>query len=82
MKAQHSTMVGAAKAAVNSLAKKGPIVVMGYSANYALFVHEMGQTYPGVNWSRPGSGGKWLEAAFKSNRNKIIETVKKNAIIK
>jgi hypothetical protein len=82
MQAQHSTMVGAAKATVGALAKKGPIVIMGYSANYALFVHEMELAHPGVEWKREGSGGKWLEAAFKRNRNKIIDTVKKNATVK
>ena len=84
MKAQHSVMVGAAKATVGALAKKGPIVIMGYSANYALFVHEMGVNHPGVNWTArtPEAGGKWLEAAFKRNRNKIIDTIKKNATVK
>jgi len=82
MKAQHSMMVGAAKSAVTALAKRGPIVIMGYSANYALFVHEMEGTHPDVTWSRPGSGGKWLEAAFKRNRNRIIDTIKENATIK
>jgi len=82
MRAQHTAIVGGAKAAVNALAKRGPIVMMGYSANYALFVHEMEGTHPDVNWSRPGSGGKWLEAAFKKNRNKIIDTIKKNATVK
>jgi hypothetical protein len=84
MRAQHSAIVGGAKAAVNALAKRGPIVIMGYSANYALFVHEMGEKFPGVNWSprTPQAGGKWLEAAFKKNRNKIIDTIKKNATVK
>jgi hypothetical protein len=82
MKAEYSSVIGAAKSTVTALAKRGPIVIMGYSANYALFVHEMEGTHPDVIWSRPGSGGKWLEAAFKRNRNKIIDVIKENATIK
>ena len=41
----------------------------GYSAIYALFVHEM---IGPINWSRPNSGAKWFEYAIKRNRDRII----------
>jgi hypothetical protein len=45
--------------------------VFGFSANYAYFVHE--NLDPGVQWNRPGSGPKFLEAALKRNFKKILK---------
>lgn len=54
------------------------------SVNYALYVHEM--TSPPysheINWSRPGSGPKFFEAAIARNINSIIFIVKTNVEIK
>lgn len=57
---------------------KGKFVMMGYSANYALFVHEM----MGSIFQRPGSGPKWLESAIKRNSGKIVQIIKDNVTIK
>jgi hypothetical protein len=55
-------------------------VFFGFSANYAIFVHEMiGGT---IKWKRPGSGPKFLEAAVKRNVKNILEIVRKNVILK
>ena len=51
-----------------------PIVIMGFSANYAAFVHEM----VGANFTEPGSGAKWFEAALKRNHNKLLDIVKEH----
>lgn len=69
-------------------ATKGKFLMMGYSANYALFVHEM----VGANFNpekrkgkairREGAGAKWFEEAFKRNSGKIIQIIKDNAQIK
>jgi hypothetical protein len=59
----------------------GPFLIMGYSANYALWVHEM----IGVkeeNWSRKGSNAKWFEAALKKQRDNIVKIIRDNAKIK
>lgn len=48
-------------------------LMMGFSANYALWVHEM-YDRP-VNWTIPGSGPKFLEAAVNRNRDKILQIV-------
>jgi hypothetical protein len=67
---------------------------MGFSANYAFYVHEMmepgkaGWRYgpgPGKKrWyePRPGAGPKFFEAAMKRNTDKILEIIRKNAEIK
>ena len=57
-----------------------PIVIMGFSANYAVFVHEMVEG--AINWSRPGSGAKFLEAALKNNEKLILQTIRDNVYIK
>lgn len=69
---------------------KDPMVEAGWSdtqvdkgdgkevEQYAAYVHEMtSPPYGKVNWSRPGSGPKFLEASLKRNAskaNKIIAT--------
>ena len=58
---------------------KGKFLIMGYSANYALWVHEM---IGAKEWSRTGSGPKWFETAFKRNSAKILQIIKDNAQIK
>jgi hypothetical protein len=55
-------------------------VFFGFSANYAIFVHEMvGST---IKWKRDGSGPKFLETHVKSNIKNILEIVRKNVILK
>jgi hypothetical protein len=60
--------------------KDKQILIMGYSANYGGYVHEM----IGVNFQRqnPPAGPKWLEAHIKGNIGKIVQIVKENSQIK
>jgi hypothetical protein len=58
--------------------KDKQFLIMGYSANYGGFVHEM----IGANFKRPGAGPKWLESHIKSNTSKIVQIVKENSQIK
>jgi hypothetical protein len=51
----------------------------GFSANYAMYVHERVEGAPwgdgvvgDINWNEPGSGPKFLEAAIKRNIDKIL----------
>ena len=55
------------------------VVVFGYSANYALYVHEM---LGAINWSRPNSGAKWFEYAIKRNVDRILAIIAGNVKIK
>lgn len=62
-----------------------PVVIFGFSANYAFFVHEMvGATKTGeaINWGRPGSGPKFLESSLKRNKNTILKRIQNKATIK
>jgi hypothetical protein len=43
----------------------------GFSANYAIYVHE--RIDPTINWNVPGSGPKFLEAAIKRNTTRILQ---------
>ena len=91
-KAERSALIAAAQTKV--VTYKDPVVIMGYSANYAMWVHEMIDadfTSIRKRWRRPGhyqkytpragAGAKWFEAAIKRNKNVIVETVAKYAII-
>lgn len=56
-------------------------VIMGFSANYAVYVHEAVEATFGVagggrmNWNRPGSGPKFLESAIKRNTHEIFRII-------
>jgi hypothetical protein len=57
-----------------------PSVDMGYSANYAIYVHEMIDKK--INWTRTGSGPKWFEIHVKEETGNILQTIKKHAEIR
>lgn len=56
-----------------------PAVRVGYTAEYAAFVHEMPQEY---NYSKPGTGPKFLEKAVKDNVPTILKIIRDRAVIK
>jgi len=63
---------------------KSPFLIMGYSANYAMYVHEnLGvvgyktKDHP-RGWSRKGSGPKWFEAALRKHTGSIRDIMVKN----
>lgn len=60
----------------------GPIRIMGFTANYALWAHENMQRPKYENPSRPGSGPKFLEASLKRNHEKILNVIGTSAKIK
>jgi hypothetical protein len=62
------------------LPSEQPTVIFGYSANYAAAVHEMLISPSGkpIDWSRPGSGPKFLEASLTRNADKIALIVAKH----
>ncbi len=68
---------------VREFGKKMIALLIGFSANYAVFVHEMvDRGSKKINWSRPGSGPKFFEAALKRNHKKILKIIGNNARIK
>jgi hypothetical protein len=62
----------------------GPAVICGFSANYAVYVHEMLASATGnpINWSRPGSGPKFFQSALRRNTDKILQIICDEAKIK
>ena len=60
-----------------------PAVLMGFSANYAAFVHEMGESGATagkkINWNRPGSGAKFFESALVRNHDEVLQIIKDRA---
>ncbi len=72
LKAQHKAIVGAAQAEARS--KRGePLVIFGYTANYALYVHE------GIGFEfterTPPAGYQWLQRAMERNKKEIVKIV-------
>jgi hypothetical protein len=55
-----------------------PMMVLGFSANYATFVHENME----ASFQRPGSGAKFLETSIESNKQKILSLIRDNAKIR
>ena len=54
----------------------GPVGEIGFTAEYAIFVHEMGVDPPKpINWTTPGTGNKFLERVLKEHMNEIVEIV-------
>lgn len=55
-------------------------VLMGFTANYSVFVHEEMEP-ENRNWKRPGSGPKFFEASIKRNGKKVLLAIQRNAFI-
>lgn len=56
---------------------KAPAMVFGFSANYAVFVHEDME----ATFKRPGSGPKFFELALKRNQKHMLQLIAKHAKI-
>jgi hypothetical protein len=74
---EHSSMVSEGKAMLQ--ANKNPIIMMGFTANYAAGVHEA--TDPNIHWSKEGSGPKFFQRALERKKTEIVEVIKKYAQI-
>jgi len=58
-------------------------IVIGFTANYAVFVHEMvDDAEKRINWSRPNSGPKFFQSALERNHDPILKIIGDNAQIK
>jgi hypothetical protein len=70
--AEAGTAVAMAAALTEVISAKNLTLVMGYGANYAIWVHEMGGS---VDWSRPMSGPKWFEKSLKRNKGNMLTLI-------
>lgn len=53
----------------------GPNIILGFSAYYAIYVHEMPKK---TNWTLPGSGPKFFEKHVAANKDLILNTMQKS----
>ena len=74
-KAHKKTVMGLA----DLVSPSGPFVLLGFSAKYAIHVHEMPTSY---NFTREGSGPKFLENALDRNILEILYNISKEAKIR
>lgn len=72
------------RAIQNSKANDGPVVIMGYSAYYALYVHEMHGTASGadVHWTRKKSGPSWFYKALVKQQENMLKIIADNVKIR
>ena len=74
-----STELAKIKAETEVKSARRLTLIMGYGANYAIWVHEMFQSR---DWNRPFSGPKWFESALKKNKAEMLRLIGKKARIK
>lgn len=83
MASGHSEAITNAKATLGSMNNQNrQFLMMGYSANYAGYVHEF--VNPTINWSRksPQSGAKWFQQHVQSNSQKIFQIIAETSKMK
>ena len=89
MAANHTQVLSDAQGQVKQMSTADrKFLMMGYSANYSGFVHEMiganfnPENRKGKKRRRAGAGAKWLETAIKRNTPAIVQIVKDDAKLK
>lgn len=88
MSIDHASVLTETQGTVKTLTtKQRKFLIMGYSANYSGFVHEMiGANFnpdnrKGTAKRRAGAGPKWLETHIKNNTKQIVQIVRDNVKI-
>ena len=84
MSTDHSSLTRKTAVAAKSMGK--PVVILGFSANYAWYVHEM----VGANFRQPKKGAKgggqrgakFFEAALKREKKEMLAVIQEEAKIK
>jgi hypothetical protein len=82
----HVSTIQEAQATVRAAGKENIFIMAGYSAHYAVYVHEM----VGANFKRKGRGKskgknatfKWLQRAFVKHKDNMLRIIRDNAKIK
>jgi len=73
----YASAIADAKARIGN--HRMPLIIFGFSANYSAAVHEMPEYY---NFSKEGTGPKWMESVIKADKDQILEIIHKNAKIR
>lgn len=71
MGSQHGIVRAAAQTSLKP--EKGPTAIIGFTAAYAVYVHEIDK-----NYRKPGSSWKFLELALMENEQKILDLIKQS----
>lgn len=76
MLGEHGAVIAEAQSIIAGLDKSSKVksLMMGYTANYALWVHEN----IGANFQREGAGPKWFEASVQRNSGKVVQIIRDN----
>lgn len=74
--ADYTSAISELKADVD--ARRYPTLIVGFSANYAIWVHENME----AKFKRPGAGPKFLEEAVNNNKALILNAIRDNVKIK
>lgn len=73
LSARHNSIIQKAK----SMSFKQPTVIMGFTANYAMWTHEsIGRTY-----QRPGAGPRYFQASIRRNMPAMLKIMRDTAKI-
>ena len=75
LQTNHASVVSSARATARS--SRYPMLVLGFSANYAEEVHETEK-----NYKRPGSGAYFFEKALEREKDNILKAIKDETQIK
>jgi len=80
--ADHSTTLSEMAPMAKSLSKTygGPVLISGFSANYAMYVHEMWD--PGIRWSTAQTGPGYFTVHLEKNKEKMFQIIRDNSKIK
>ena len=79
MQSRHSTAISAFEGLARTMGSDSvPILIFGYSANYAAFVHENVD----AKFNRPGAHARWLYKAIQDKKAEMLEEIRKHARIK
>lgn len=76
MKTHHQNVTKHAQSLARQLATaERPVVVFGYSANYAPYVHEN----VGASFKRDSARARWLFAAMQRSREQMLQKIREHA---
>jgi hypothetical protein len=75
LESDHASAIAEARAKAQTLSEQGKeVVTMGYSAYYAIYVHENMEAH--FKRVEPPAGPRWLQNAFERNHDEMIRIIK------
>ena len=77
MVTKHQEVIGEEKSGLAAI--KIPMVTMGFSANYAIYVHER---VGDINYQKAGAGAKFFQSALEKSKPEMLQAIKNHAKIR